>query len=308
MTLGERVRKATRFPDPSYLPAMTPDAPGTLYLVSTPIGNLGDLSPRAAETLRGVALVLAEDTRHARVLLEHAHVRTKVASYHEHNEAAATPKIVARLRAGESVALVSDAGTPLLSDPGARLVRAAIEADAPVVAVPGASALLAALVVSGLDASRFTFFGFLERKGRERTAALDALARLPHTAVLYEAAPRVAATLADLVERGGGERAAVVARELTKKFEEVRRGTVRDLARYYEETPPRGEVVLVIAGASPVTGDGASEAARARAASLRANGARAGDIVQALAAEFGLARNAAYRLAHGSADGSQGDE
>ena len=308
MTLGERVRKATRFPDPSYLPAMTPDAPGTLYLVSTPIGNLGDLSPRAAETLRGVALVLAEDTRHARVLLEHAHVRTKVASYHEHNEAAATPKIVARLRAGESVALVSDAGTPLLSDPGARLVRAAIEADAPVVAVPGASALLAALVVSGLDASRFTFFGFLDRKGRERTAALDALARLPHTAVLYEAAPRVAATLADLVERGGGERAAVVARELTKKFEEVRRGTVHALARYYEDAPPRGEVVLVIAGAPPTAIDGAADAARARAAALRAGGARAGDIVIALAAEFGLARNAAYRLAHGSAGASQGDE
>jgi 16S rRNA (cytidine1402-2'-O)-methyltransferase len=287
---------------------MTPDAPGTLYLVSTPIGNLGDLSARAAETLRGVALVLAEDTRHARVLLDHAGVRTKVASYHEHNEAAATPKIVARLRAGESVALVSDAGTPLLSDPGARLVRAAIDAEAPVVAVPGASALLAALVVSGLDASRFTFFGFLERKGRERTAALEALARLPHTAVLYEAAPRVADTLSEIAERGGGERAAVVARELTKKFEEVRRGTVRELARYYEETPPRGEVVLVIAGATPVAGDGAGEAARARAASLRANGARAGEIVEALAAEFGLARNAAYRLAHGSADASQGDE
>ena len=287
---------------------MLPDAPGTLYLVSTPIGNLGDLSPRAAATLRDVALVLAEDTRHARVLLDHAGVRTKVASYHEHNEAAATPKIVARLRAGDSVALVSDAGTPLLSDPGARLARAAIDAGAPVVAVPGASALLAALVVSGLDASRFTFFGFLERKGRARTEALETLGRLPHTAVLYEAAPRVAGTLAEIAARGGGARDAVVARELTKKFEEVRRGTVQDLARYYEETPPRGEVVLVIAGARPEAGDGDANAARARAEALRANGARAGEIVTALTAEFGLARNAAYRLAHGSAGNARGDE
>jgi len=287
---------------------MAAAGPGTLYLVSTPIGNLGDLSPRAVEMLRAVALVLAEDTRHARVLLAHADVRTKTAAYHEHNEAAATPNIVARLRAGESVALVSDAGTPLLSDPGARLVRAAIDAAVPVVAVPGASALLAALVVSGLDATRFTFFGFLERKGRARTEALEALAHLPHTAVLYEAAPRVADTLEALAARGGGDRAAAVARELTKKFEEVRRGTVSELARYYGETPPRGEVVLVIAGAAPVDGAGSEHEMRARVASLRANGARAGEIVSALSAEFGIARNAAYRLAAGSERAPEGDE
>src|SRR5262249_4731101 len=162
---------------------MTAEAAGTLFLVSTPIGNLGDLSPRAAATLREAALVLAEDTRHARGLLRHADVRTRGASYHEHHEAAAAPQVLAPLRAGERVGLVSDAGTPLLSDPGARLVRAAIDAGAAVVAVPGASALLAALVVSGVDASRFTFFGFLERKGRERAEAMAELARLPHTAV-----------------------------------------------------------------------------------------------------------------------------
>lgn len=289
---------------------MTPAAPqvGTLYLVSTPIGNLGDLSPRAANTLRAVALVLAEDTRHARILLDHADVRTKVSAYHEHNEAAATPKIVARLRAGESVALVSDAGTPLLSDPGARLVRAAIEADVPVAAVPGASALLAALVVSGLDAARFTFFGFLERKGRARTEALDELARTPHTAVLYEAAPRVAATLADIAARGGGERQVAVARELTKKFEEVRRGTVQELAAYYDEAPPRGEVVVVIGGAAPASRDGAGEAARARAAEMRERGMRGAEIARALATEFGLARNLAYKVAHGSDGAVDGDE
>jgi len=282
--------------------------PGTLYVVSTPIGNLGDLSPRAAATLRAVSLVLAEDTRHARVLLDHAGVRTKVASHHEHNEAKATPGVVARLCAGESVALVSDAGTPLLSDPGARLVRAAIEAGVPVVAVPGPSALLAALVVSGLDASRFTFYGFLERRGADRTAALEELAKLPHTAVLYEAAPRVAATLAELDARGGGARVVAVARELTKKFEEVRRGTVAELARYYGEKPPKGEVVLVIAGAAPPAPEDAERAAHARAAAMRAIGATPRDVARALTAELGLARNAAYRIAHGTAAPEEGDE
>lgn len=285
-----------------------PSVPGTLYVVSTPIGNLGDLSPRAAATLRAVTLVLAEDTRHARVLLDHAGVTGKVASHHEHNEAKSTPAIVAKLCAGESVALVSDAGTPLLSDPGARLVRAAIEAGVAVVAVPGPSALLAALVVSGLDASRFTFYGFLERKGADRTAALDELARLPHTAVVYESAQRVSATLGDIAARGGGARAAAVARELTKKFEEVRRGTVRELARYYEETPPKGEVVLVIAAAAPPEPQQVERAARARAATLLAAGTRPREVAQAIAAEFGVARNVAYRLAHGTEPAPEGDE
>jgi 16S rRNA (cytidine1402-2'-O)-methyltransferase len=272
--------------------------PGILYVVSTPIGNLADLSPRAAETLRTVALVLAEDTRHAKVLLDHAGIRTPMASHHEHNEAASTPGLVTRLCAGESIALVSDAGTPLVSDPGARLVRAAIDAGVEVVAIPGPSALLAALVTSGLDASRFTFYGFLERKGADRTQALEELARLPHTAVLYEAPARVAATLADLAARGGGERMAAVARELTKKFEETRRGTVGELARYYEETPPRGEVVLVIAGAAPPEPAAMEQEARARAAAMRREGVAARDVARAIAEEFGVARNLAYRLAH----------
>jgi len=275
-----------------------PTVAGTLYLVSTPIGNLADLSPRAAATLRTVALVLAEDTRHARILLDHAGVRTPVASHHEHNEASSTPGIVARLCAGESVALVSDAGTPLLSDPGARLVRAAIDAGVTVTAIPGPSALLAALVASGLDAERFTFFGFLERRGADRTSALAELAALRHTAVLYEAPARVANTLAALAALGGGDRPAAVARELTKKFEEVRRGTVAELARYYEETAPRGEVVLVIGGASAPEPSAVEEEARARARTLRAAGTRPREVAAMLVAEFALARNAAYRLAH----------
>lgn len=269
---------------------------GQLFVVSTPIGNMGDFSFRAVETLRSVALVLAEDTRHSRHLLDRYEVATPLQAYHEHNEAKATPGVVGRLLAGDSLALISDAGTPLLSDPGARLVRAAIEAGIRVTPVPGASALLAALVGAGLDATRFTFFGFPPRKGRERDEVLREVAALPHTSVLYEAPGRVAATLAELAARGAGGREAVVARELTKQFENIRRGTVSDLSRYYLESAPRGEVVLLIGGAPPAAA--ADEASvRARARELRAGGASARDTATALADEFQLARNAAYRVA-----------
>ncbi|HEU4563950.1 MAG TPA: 16S rRNA (cytidine(1402)-2'-O)-methyltransferase [Gemmatimonadaceae bacterium] len=274
---------------------MNPNAPGRLYLVSTPIGNLGDLSPRAVETLGRVALILAEDTRHSRHLLDHAGIRTPVASHHEHNEARTTPALVRRLLDGESMALISDAGTPLLSDPGARLVRAAIDAGVPVVAVPGPSALLAALVVSGMSGERFTFYGFLPRKGRERSELLGEIAASRHTAVVYEAPGRVAGTLAELAALDA-ERPVAVARELTKQFEEVRRGTAGELARYYEDSPPRGEVVLVIGGAVLAPVD--EEALRERARALRAGGASARDVARALVAEHGAARNVAYRLAH----------
>lgn len=269
---------------------------GTLYVVSTPIGNMGDFSFRAVETLRGVSAILAEDTRHTRHLLDRYEIDVPLVAYHEHNEAKTTPRLVERLVGGESLALVSDAGTPLLSDPGARLVRAAIDAGVHVSPVPGASALLAALVVSGLDAERFTFFGFLARKGPERRAAVDEIAALRHAAVLYEAPARVGATLAELADAGAGGREAVVARELTKQYEELRRGTVAQLVAYYQQTPPRGEVVIVIAGMVPT---GASEdQLRARASALRAEGRSARDIAAALSAELGAPRNLAYRLAH----------
>jgi 16S rRNA (cytidine1402-2'-O)-methyltransferase len=269
---------------------------GTLYVVSTPIGNMGDFSFRAVETLRDVSAVLAEDTRHTMHLLQRYGVTTPLVPYHEHNEAKATPALVARMAAGESLALVSDAGTPLLSDPGARLVHAAIEAGIRVAPVPGASALLSALVGAGLDAGRFTFFGFLARRGRERTAAIADIAALRHTAVLYEAPSRVADTLAELAAAGAGERAAAVCRELTKQFEEFRRGTLGELAAYYDDVPPRGEVVIVVAGA--VAPQGASEEAlRARAAELRAEGRSARDVASALVSELGAARNLAYRIA-----------
>lgn len=269
---------------------------GRLFVVSTPIGNMGDFSFRAVEVLRAVDLILAEDTRHSRPLLDRYGITTPVSSYHEHNEARATPGLVARLRDGQTIALISDAGTPLLSDPGQRLVRAAVDAGIPVIPVPGASALLAGLVASGIDASRFTFYGFLPRRGRERTALLDEIASARHTAVLYEAPARVADSLRELANRAGG-REAVVARELTKHFEELRRGTVESLAAYYDRTPVRGEVVIIIAGAPAVAPDEATLMERARV--LRERGLSVRDIAAELT-RGGAPRNLAYRLARGT--------
>jgi len=271
-------------------------ARGTLYLVSTPIGHMSDLSARALETLAGVSAVLAEDTRHSRPLLEKNGIATRLVAYHEHNEAKATPALVARLAAGESFALISDAGTPLISDPGARLVRAAIDAGIVVSPVPGASALLAALVASGIVADRFTFYGFLARKGKERTETVREIAALTHTAVLYEAPARVGETLAALAAAGTGAREAVVARELTKQFEEFRRGTVQSLAESYGDVAPRGEVVLVIAGAETPEPDEAT--LRERARELRGQGLSARDVARVLTEESRTPRNLAYRLAH----------
>lgn len=268
---------------------------GRLFLVSTPIGNLGDFSFRAIDVLRGVALILAEDTRHSRALLERYGIETRVAAYHEHNEAKATPALIARLQSGEDLALISDAGTPLLSDPGERLVRAAIDAGITVIPIPGASALLAALVASGLDTHRFTFFGFLPRKGRERAAALAELASLRHTAVIYEAPSRVADTLGELEARGGGDRYIAVAREMTKQFEEVRRGTLSALRAYYVDAPPRGEVAIVLAASKERPVDEAH--ARERARALHAAGKTARDVTATLVTELGIARNRAYQIA-----------
>lgn len=269
---------------------------GTLFVVSTPIGNLGDLSARAVETLRTVDAILAEDTRHTRALLHHFDIHTPLEAHHEHNEAATTPSLVGRLQLGARLALVSDAGTPLLSDPGARLVAAVAAAGIPVVPIPGASALLAALVGAALPADRFTFFGFAPRKGPERRAMIGDIAALRHTAVLYEAPSRVGDTLGDLAAAGAGDRPAAVARELTKQFEEFRRGTVRELAEFYAETAPRGEVVIVVQGGEEPPLD--EDALRTRALALRAEGLSARDVVRVLMEDAGAPRNLAYRLAH----------
>jgi len=278
---------------------VTESRTGTLFVVSTPIGNMGDFSFRAVEVLKAVALVLAEDTRHSRTLLDRYEIPTPMSSYHEHNEASATPKLVERLAAGDDLALISDAGTPLLSDPGHRLVKAALDAGMRVVPVPGASAMLAALVASGLSTERFTFYGFLPRKGGDRADAIEAIASSPVTAVLYEGPGRVAATLRDLSTRAPG-RAAVVARELTKQFEDVRRGTVESLAAYYEETAPRGEVVILVGGAAAAPVDEAALIVEARR--LRAAGTSVRDATAVLM-EKGAARNLAYRLAKEAGEG-----
>jgi 16S rRNA (cytidine1402-2'-O)-methyltransferase len=271
---------------------------GTLYLVSTPIGNLGDMTHRAVEVLSSAALIIAEDTRHSRRLLDHYEISTPLKSYHEHNEAQETPKLVARLRAGDSIALISDAGTPLISDPGSRLVAAALEASLPVVPIPGASAVMAAIVGSGMSLERFTYLGFLPRKGRERSEMIADVVAAQSTVVMFEAANRVAATLDALADAGAGKRAAVVARELTKQFEEFKRGTVAELADVYKDVDPKGEVVLVIAGAekSPVLESDLSEAARR----LRAAGNSPRDVMEHLISGLGATRNLAYKLAHES--------
>jgi len=278
--------------------AGTEDTPGTLFLVSTPIGNLGDMSHRAVEVLSSAALVIAEDTRHSRRLLDHYGIRTPVSSYHEHNEAKETPRLISRLRAGDSIALVSDAGTPLISDPGSRLVAAALEANLTIVPIPGPSAVMAALVGSGLPLDRFTFFGFLPRKGRERAEIIAEIVDSSATVALFEAANRVAATLEALVEAGAGARHAVVARELTKQFEEFRRGTVGELASVYSKGDPKGEVVLMIGRADErevSKSDLESEAAK-----LRASGKSPREVMDHLVSTLGASRNAAYRIAHHS--------
>jgi len=274
---------------------VTEAGPGTLYVVSTPIGNMGDFSFRAVDVLKSVALVLAEDTRHTRHLLDRYEISTPATAYHEHNEAKTTPRLVARLLEGASLALVSDAGTPLVSDPGARLVRAAIDAGVGVVPIPGASAALAALVASGLDADRFLFLGFLPRSGRDRRAAFDEIVDSSHTVVVYESPNRLADTLAELERLGGGLRPAAVAREMTKQFENIQRGTVTDLLAYYRERPVRGEVVLVIGGA--VARVASEEDVAARVRSLRAAGLSVRDASAQVAAEMGVSKRVAYRLA-----------
>jgi 16S rRNA (cytidine1402-2'-O)-methyltransferase len=220
---------------------------------------------------------------------------TPTIAYHEHNEARSAPRFIERLTGGESFAIVTDAGTPLVSDPGARLVAGAIAAGIPVVPIPGASALLAALVASGLSADRFTFYGFLTRAGSERRTALDEISVLRHTAVLYEAANRLEHTLTELEQRGIGDRLAVVAREMTKQFEEVRRGTVSELRAYYEGAPPKGELVLLINGASAP--NVSEHTVRDRVLALRSEGMSSRDAAALVARELGVSKRLAYQLA-----------
>lgn len=227
---------------------------GSLHVVATPIGNLGDMSSRAVETLRAVTVIAAEDTRHARRLLNHFGIATPAVSYHEHNEQARAAELVGRLRAGDDVALISDAGTPLLSDPGYRLVRAAREAGIEVLAVPGPAALVAALSIAGLPTNRFAFEGFPPTQKAKRRARFAELAPEPRTLVFYESVHRLGDALADMREAFGAARGAVVARELTKRHETVYHGDLDSVLDQVVGDPDavRGEVVVVVEGAPAV--------------------------------------------------------
>lgn len=225
---------------------------GRLQVVATPIGNMGDVSARVRQALESVDAIAAEDTRHSGALLQTLGIARPLLSLHAHNETQRVPEILARLTAGENIALVSDAGTPLLSDPGYELVRAAIEAGIDVEPIPGPSAITAALAVAGLPVGRFCFEGFLPARDRERRAHLAGLVEEPRTLVFFEAPHRIAATLADMAAEFGGERRAVVARELTKAHETLYRGSLAELAHRAagEDNFRRGEITIVVAGAA----------------------------------------------------------
>lgn len=225
---------------------MTNDSLGTLYLVATPIGNLADITHRALQVLKDVDLIACEDTRHTHKLLHHYGITTKTISYHEHNEQQRAAELLELLKQGSDIAVVSDAGTPSISDPGFRLVRAAIDSDVLVVPVPGPSALISALIAAGLPTDEFFFAGFLPSRSNARRARLNELRSVPGTLIFYEAPHRLATTLKDAYETLG-EREAVVARELTKLHEEIRRGRLNELAMHYaNEENPRGEIVVLI--------------------------------------------------------------
>lgn len=268
-------------------------APG-LHVVATPIGNLGDITLRALETLAGVDLILAEDTRHSRRLLDHYSLGAPMKAYHEHNAEAARPEILARLGEGQALALISDAGTPLVSDPGYKLVVEAGKLGLPVHPLPGASALLAALVTAGLPTDRFLFEGFLPPKAEARRARLNALAAIEATLVFYEAPQRLAASLADMAAELG-PRPAAVARELTKLHETVRRAALDGLAAHYAQAEARGEIVVVVG--PPAPREAVDEAAlRAELGGLLTeHGTK--DAAAILAARHGLPRRDVYALA-----------
>ncbi|HEV8399581.1 MAG TPA: 16S rRNA (cytidine(1402)-2'-O)-methyltransferase [Gemmatimonadales bacterium] len=269
---------------------------GTLYVVATPLGNLGDLSPRAADTLKNVAAVAAEDTRHSKTLITHVGSHAELISFHAHSSERALERILDLLGTGKDVALVTDAGTPTVSDPGAALVAAARARDIPIATIPGPTAVAAALAVSGLGADRYVFLGFLPRKGGDRRRLLEIVAESEWTVVLFEAPNRVADLLRDLAELCGDDREVAVSRELTKVFEETRAGTLTDLAGYYAEAPPRGEVTVVVSGTGKAPPEDVPIDPAERARTLLAQGMTRKDVAEQLAEETGISRNTAYRL------------
>jgi 16S rRNA (cytidine1402-2'-O)-methyltransferase len=271
--------------------------PGTLYVVATPLGNLGDLSARAAEVLRSVPIVAAEDTRRTRGLLSHLGAHPTLLSFHAHSAENRLGSLLDILGSGRDVALVSDAGTPTVSDPGADLVAQARAAGIGIVPIPGASAVITALSASGLPADRHVFLGFLPRKGRERSRLLSRAAGEEWSVVFFEAPPRLVALLEDLIALAGADRLAVVARELTKMHEEIRSGTLGELADYFKTVPPKGELTIVLQGTgAPAPEPDRTEDAMEQATSLLAEGLTRREVARRLTESLGLPRNAAYKL------------
>ena len=271
---------------------------GMLYLCATPIGNLGDITYRAVEMLRAADVIAAEDTRHTRGLLAHYDIHTPMTSYHEHNKEEKGAELIARMRAGETVVCVSDAGLPGIADPGGDLARRAIDEGIPVTPLPGANAALSALICAGLPLDGFTFVGFLPRKEKKRRELLTRIAVYPETLIFYEAPHRLRETLAVLAAAFGTERRACAAREMTKKFEEYRRMTLGDLLAHYREHEPRGEFVLIVAGAdeSAVVADAAEEMSLTeRYAAHIAKGLDKKEAMRRTAQELGISRRDVYQ-------------
>ena len=270
---------------------------GVLYLVATPIGNLNDMSRRAIQTLQEASLIAAEDTRHTRKLLTHFDIRTRLVSYHEHNQAAAMGPIIEQLESGD-VALVSDAGTPGINDPGFGLVREAIARGHTVSPIPGPSAPVAALVASGLPAETFLYLGYLPRKKSERRALLEANAGQPHTLIFLETPHRLLDALKDLVDVLG-DRNAVVARELTKLHEEFVRGSLPELAAHFEEQAPRGEITLLVGGAGAESEAWSDERLQKQIRLGLSAGESASGLAKRLAGESGRTRREIYTMIQG---------
>ena len=269
---------------------------GTLYVVATPLGNLGDLSPRAADTLKRVAVVAAEDTRHSKPLLMHAGSHAELVSFHAHSSERALERILRILSEGRDVALITDAGTPAISDPGVALVAAARERGIQVVTIPGPNAVASSVSVSGISGDRYLFLGFLPRKGSDRRRFLLTVAQSEWTVVLFEAPNRVTQLLADLSDVCGSDRHASVSRELTKVFEETRSGTLQELSEHYAEAPARGEVTVVVAGTGKQRIEDPTPDPSERAKALLAEGMSRKDVADRLVEETGISRNSAYRL------------
>ena len=270
---------------------------GTLYVVATPLGNLGDLSARATEVLRAVPVVAAEDTRRTRGLLTHLGTAPTLLSFHAHSPAQRTESLLEILQSGRDVALVSDAGTPAVSDPGAELIEAVRAAGISVVPIPGPSAVATALSASGLTGDRYLFLGFIPRKGRERSRLLQRAATETWSVVFYEAPPRLVSLLEDLLPLTGPDRRVVVARELTKMHEEIRSGTIGEQLDYYTGVPPRGELTIVLEGSSaPLEMPDRTDDALEQATSLLAEGLTRREVVRRLTESLGLPRNEAYKL------------